>query len=79
MKILGKDAYVAKMICESVYNMGPGLMARHKCANRMCVNPRHLTIGTQSENQLDIPIAQRSEMAKKAIKGRTRNEQGRFI
>lgn len=30
-----------------------GLMVRHKCDNPPCINPEHLEVGTNSENQLD--------------------------
>lgn len=29
----------------------PGLFVMHKCNNKLCCNPSHLTIGTNSENQ----------------------------
>lgn len=31
----------------------PGLLVRHQCDNKLCVNPGHLILGTQTENILD--------------------------
>ncbi len=33
--------------------IGSGLVVRHKCRNRNCVNPEHLEEGTQKENGQD--------------------------
>lgn len=31
----------------------PGLVVRHQCDNRTCVNPHHLLVGTQKQNVQD--------------------------
>jgi DNA-binding XRE family transcriptional regulator len=31
-----------------------GLVVRHKCDNKLCINPYHLKLGTRSDNFLDI-------------------------
>ena len=39
----------------------PGLVVRHRCDNPPCVNPDHLEIGTQADNQADMAIRGRSK------------------
>ena len=35
------------------YPAGREEVVRHRCNNRRCVNPRHLTLGSQRDNNLD--------------------------
>lgn len=38
-----------------------GLVVRHTCHNRWCVNPKHLVLGTNSDNMQDMMQAGRSK------------------
>lgn len=44
---------------------------RHTCGVSLCVNPRHLTFGTRSQNILDRSIEARQETHRKAKSGWT--------
>jgi hypothetical protein len=40
--------------------IAPGLVARHSCHTRRCINPQHLSEGTQAENNQDMIDAGRT-------------------
>lgn len=41
-----------------------GMVVRHTCDNRKCVNPEHLILGTQHDNVMDCVIRGRHSKAK---------------
>jgi len=50
----GKRTLVHRFIYTQCFGEIPtGLMVRHKCDNRMCINPEHLLLGTHQDNMDD--------------------------
>ncbi|MDR1893021.1 MAG: HNH endonuclease [Oscillospiraceae bacterium] len=51
----GKRIHVSRYIYEQKNGSIPAnMVVRHKCDNRMCINPDHLEIGSQYENVHDM-------------------------
>jgi hypothetical protein len=52
---LGVHNYAHRLMCELAHGPAPSKSheAAHECGNGLCVNPRHLSWKTHSENQLD--------------------------
>lgn len=50
-----KSYSIHRMVYEQYKGEIPeGLVVRHTCDNRMCINPAHLVVGTQKENMRDM-------------------------
>lgn len=67
----GKNYKMHRFIYEIKYGkITNGLIVRHKCDNRLCINPEHLELGTKKDNAWDCisrgrkPIGENTVMAK---------------
>lgn len=55
IKVDGKKMRAHKFVYEREHGkVPPGLVVRHKCDNRRCINPEHLELGTQGDNIRDM-------------------------
>ena len=53
-RIRGRSYSAHRVAYERAYGSIPeGMVVMHSCDNKLCVNPDHLSVGTQSENILD--------------------------
>jgi hypothetical protein len=51
----GKSVRLHRLIYEQNYGeIQEGLIVRHKCDNRNCINPEHLEVGTPKDNTRDM-------------------------
>ena len=51
----GKTETMARHIYKECFGEIPeGMVLRHKCDNYSCINPEHLTIGTNKQNRQDM-------------------------
>lgn len=54
-KVKGKKSIMARYVYEEYYKkeISKGLMIRHRCDNKLCINPLHLELGTHMDNMQD--------------------------
>lgn len=68
--------YAYELINDSIPG---GLLLRHSCDNRLCVNPTHLTPGTELENSRDMVERGRSLLGERHHKAKLSEEDVKFI
>ena len=50
----GKEYKIHRHVYREIYGDFPNeLDVLHKCSNKMCINPKHLYLGTDKENAID--------------------------
>jgi len=53
--INGKLSRIHRIVYEFYHGkVEDGRVVRHKCDNPKCINPKHLVVGTQAENMMDM-------------------------
>jgi hypothetical protein len=64
---LGKSSMGAHKFSYELHNLPVpiGLVVRHSCDNRLCVNPAHLSVGTYKDNTRDMAERGRAHNANK--------------
>jgi hypothetical protein len=62
INVRGKRTYIHRYVFEECFGFIPdGMMVRHKCDNRQCINPEHMELGTHEDNMRDMVERGRSK------------------
>jgi len=73
MGINGKKVFIHRYVYEQNYEKIPdGMVVRHKCDVRNCINPLHLDVGSQFDNVQDMIKRGRKPSRKGELNGRSK-------
>lgn len=61
-RVNGKNVLAYRLVYELMIGPPGKKMVRHKCDNPICCNPKHLTLGTNTENMADMKERERHGM-----------------
>jgi hypothetical protein len=56
-----------------------GMLVRHRCGNKLCVNPAHLAVGTDADNAADGKLLRETPRGTKNGQAQINERQARYI
>ncbi|TQR97324.1 HNH endonuclease signature motif containing protein [Paenibacillus ottowii] len=76
----GREQGAHRVVYKECFGEIPeGLVVRHKCDNRSCINPEHLELGTHTENMQDAVCRERNAYGERNGRAKINEETARRI
>jgi hypothetical protein len=80
MYLNGKHHRIHRLVYEECFGeLQEGLVIRHKCDNRICINPEHLETGSNKDNSMDAVSRKRNAFGSRNGRAKITEEQAKEI